>query len=184
MNDPGDSTLAASAEDSPAGSEPPERLTVVIVQEAGDWTAFAACERAIETAAAALARHSACRRTRGAEASVVLGDDALVRTLNQTYRGKDKPTNVLSFPFQVPPGAARNGILGDVVLAAETIAREAAERGISPVHHLQHLVIHGLLHLLGFEHDTDAEAETMERLETEILATLAIADPYASGGIE
>lgn len=184
MNDPGDSTLTASAEDSPAGSEPPERLSVVIVHEAGDWSAFAASERAIETAAAALAEHSGCGRARGAEASVVLGDDALVRTLNHTYRGMDKPTNVLSFPFQVPPGGARNGILGDVVLAAETVAREAAERGIPPVHHLQHLVIHGLLHLLGFEHDTDAEAEMMERLETEILATLAIADPYESGGIE
>jgi len=184
MNDPGDSTLAASADDSSVGSETPERLSVVIVNEAGDWSAFAAAERAIETAAAALAEHSGCVRARGAEASVVLGDDALVRSLNQTYRGKDKPTNVLSFPFQVPRGRARNGILGDVVLAAETVAHEAAERGIPPVHHLQHLVIHGLLHLLGFEHETDAEAETMERVETEILATLAIADPYASDGIE
>lgn len=184
MNDPGDSTLTASAEDSPAGSEPPERLSIIIVYEAGDWSAFAASERAIETAAAALAGHSRCGRARGAEASVVLGDDALVRALNHTYRGMDKPTNVLSFPFQVPPGGARNGLLGDVVLAAETVAREAAERGIPLVHHLQHLVIHGLLHLLGFEHDTDPEAEMMERLETEILATLAIADPYESGGIE
>jgi probable rRNA maturation factor len=184
MNDPGDSTLAASADDSSAGSEPPERLSVVIVNEAGDWSAFAAPERAIETAAAALAEHSGCGRAHGAEASVVLGDDALVRALNQSYRGKDKPTNVLSFPFQVPPGGAHNGILGDVVLAAETVAREAAERGIPPVHHLQHLVIHGLLHLLGFEHETDAAAENMERLETEILATLAIADPYAFAGIE
>ena len=184
MNDPGDSTLTASAEDSPSGSEPPERLSVVIVHEAGDWTAFAASERAIGDAAAALAEHSRCGGARGAEASVVLADDALVRTLNQTYRGKDKPTNVLSFPFQVPPGGDRNGILGDVVLAAETVAREAAERGIPPVHHLQHLVIHGLLHLLGFEHDADPEAEMMERLETEILATLGIADPYASRGIE
>jgi probable rRNA maturation factor len=182
MNDPSDSTLAASADD--CGSEPPERLSVVVVNEAGNWSAFAALDRAIETAAAALAEHSECVRLRGAEASVVLGDDALVRALNRTYRGQDKPTNVLSFPFQVPPGGARNGILGDVVLAAETVAREAAERGIPPVHHLQHLVIHGLLHLLGFEHDADAEAETMERLETEILATLAIADPYASDGIE
>lgn len=183
MNDPGDSTLAASAEDAAVSSEPPERLSIIIVREAGDWSAFAASEPAIEAAAAALAEHSGCGRARSAEASVVLGDDTLVRELNRTYRGIDKPTNVLSFPFQVPPGAVRNGILGDVVLAAETVAREAAERGIPPVHHLQHLVIHGLLHLLGFEHDTDAEAAMMERLETEILATLAIADPYASSGI-
>ena len=95
---------------------------------------------------------------------MVLGDDALVRTLNRTYRGKDKPTNVLSFPFQVPSRRpAQNDILGDVVLAVETVAREAAQRGIQPLHHLQHLVVHGLLHLLGFEHETDAEAEDMEQ---------------------
>ena len=69
--------------------------------------------------------------------------------------------------------------LGDVVLAAETVVLEAAERGIAPTAHLQHLVVHGLLHLLGFDHDTDAEAERMEHLETEILATLGIANPYA-----
>ena len=126
MNDPGDSTLAASASDPSADSEPPERLSIVIVNEAGDWSAFAARERAIESAAAALADHPRCGPARGAEASVVLGDDALVRTLNRTYRGKDKPTNVLSFPFQVPPGAEPNGILGDVVLAVETVAGEAA----------------------------------------------------------
>jgi len=115
---------------------------------------------------------------------VVLGDDALVRALNGTYRGKDKPTNVLSFPFQVPPGGVRDGTLGDVVLAVETVAREATERRVQPVHHLQHLVVHGLLHLLGFEHATDSEAEDMERLESEILAMLGIADPYASAGVE
>jgi probable rRNA maturation factor len=184
MNDPSDSTLAAPASDSTAASEPPERLLVVIVHEAGDWSAFAEHEQAIERAAAALAGHSRCRRALGAEATVVLADEALVRTLNRTYRGKDKPTNVLSFPFQVPPGAARSGILGDVLLAAETLAREAAERTIPPVHHLQHLVVHGLLHLLGFEHETDSEAHDMERLETEILATLGIADPYAPVEIE
>lgn len=184
MNDPGDSTLAALASDSPINSEPPERLTVVVIDEAGDWSAFAASERAIEEAATALANHPRCRSARGAEATVVLGDDALVRALNKTYRGMDKPTNVLSFPFQVPPGGMRTGILGDVVLAAETVACEAIERGIPPAHHLQHLVIHGLLHLLGFEHDTDFDAENMEQLETEILATLGVADPHASAGIE
>jgi probable rRNA maturation factor len=184
MNDPGDSTLAASASDSSADSEPPERLSVVIINEAGDWSAFAAAERAIERAAAALADHPRCGRARGAEASVVLGDDALVRMLNRTYRGKDKPTNVLSFPFQVPSGAEPDATLGDVVLAAETVAGEAARRGISPLHHLQHLVVHGLLHLLGFEHDTDAEAEDMEQVETEILAALGVADPHASTGFE
>ena len=184
MNDPGDSTLAASASDPSTDSDPPERLSVVIVNEAGDWSAFAARERAIESAATALADHPRCGPARGAEANVVFGDDALVRTLNRTYRGKDKPTNVLSFPFQVPPGAEPNGILGDVVLAVETVAGEAAQRSISPLHHLQHLVVHGLLHLLGFEHETDAEAEDMEQVETEILAKLGVADPYAFAGFK
>ena len=105
-----------------------------------------------------------------------------MRRLNLAYRGKDAPTNVLSFPFQRPPGTAgdADAYLGDVVLAAETVRREAAERGIEPTHHLQHLVVHGLLHLLGYDHETDAAAEDMEGLETEILATIGIADPYAA----
>lgn len=181
MNDPGDSTLVVSADDSAGDSEPPERLSIIIVSEAGDWHAFPASEQAIESAAGALARHPQCGRAHGAEASVVLGDDALVHRLNRTYRGKDKPTNVLSFPFQTPTGAEQSHLLGDVVLAAETIAQEAAERGIDPVHHLQHLVVHGLLHLLGFDHETEAEAEAMERIETEILATLGVANPHAVG---
>jgi probable rRNA maturation factor len=184
MNDPGDSTLAASTSDPAVDSEPPERLSIVIVREAGDWSDFEAAEVAIERAAAVLAGHPRCGSARGAEASVVLGDDALVRTLNRTYRGKDKPTNVLSFPFQAPSKAEPMGILGDVVLAVETVVGEAAQLGIPPVHHLQHLVVHGLLHLLGFAHETDAEAEDMELVETEILATLGVADPYAFAGLE
>ena len=111
----------------------------------------------------------------------MLADDGMVRQLNATYRGKDAATNVLSFPFQAPPGGMPQDMpyLGDVVLAAETVLLEAAERGIAPTAHLQHLVVHGLLHLLGFDHDTDAEAERMEHLEAQILATLGIANPYA-----
>jgi probable rRNA maturation factor len=129
----------------------------------------------------ALARHPRFRPERGGEVTVVLGSDALVRRLNRTYRGKDAPTNVLSFPYQRPPGAAADAgaYLGDVVLAAETVRREAAERGIEPRHHVQHLVVHGLLHLLGHDHDTDAAAEEMEGLETEVLATIGLADPHA-----
>ena len=132
MNDPGDSTLAASASDPSADSEPPERLSIVIVNEAGDWSAFAArraCDRRVQRPR--LRTIPDAGRARGAEASVVLGDDALVRSLNRTYRGKDKPTNVLSFPFQVPSGAGPSGILGDVVLAAETVAREAPRSATS-----------------------------------------------------
>jgi probable rRNA maturation factor len=182
MSAPGDSTPCMLA-DSEASreSEPSGGLTVAIVNEQGDWGGFDGLDQAIDAAASALGRHRQAARARGAEASVVLADDRMVRGLNATYRGKDAPTNVLSFPFQTPPGGVPEDApyLGDVVLAAETIAREAAERGIAPTAHLQHLVVHGLLHLLGFDHATDVEAEQMERIEIEILARLGIADPYA-----
>jgi probable rRNA maturation factor len=180
MNDPGDSTPSASAPDSgPVEAEPPERLSVTILNEGGDWSAIPACDSAIADAAAALARHPSCEGARGTGACVVLADDALLRSLNRRYRGKDAPTNVLSFPFQGPPAGGDGCHLGDVVLAAETVQKEAAEQGVAPLHHLQHLVVHGLLHLLGFDHDTTARAEAMERLEAQILGTLGIADPYA-----
>ncbi len=184
MDDPGDSIVSAPAEDPQAEAEPPERLEISIVEEAGDWSAFRDSAEAIAAAAGAVARNPNCSRVRGAEASVVLGDDALLRSLNRTYRGKDAATNVLSFPYQPPPGAKSASELGDVVLAAETLLREASEQGTTPVHHLQHLVVHGLLHLLGFDHENDADAEVMERLEAGILATLGIADPYVAARTE
>jgi len=174
MTDPGDSTLSPAAADPPVDPEPPERLSINIVAEAGDWSAFVAAETRIVEAAAAVARHPQWPGAGGAEATVVLADDALVRSLNATYRGKDEPTNVLSFPF----GDGAHG-LGDVVLAAETVAGEAVAQRTQPIHHLQHLVVHGLLHLVGFGHDTDAEAEEMEAIEVEVLASLGVPDPYA-----
>jgi probable rRNA maturation factor len=181
MNDPGDSTPSASSvEPAPAEPEPPERLSVTIFDEAGDWSHFASREEAIRAAAAALAANPRCEGAQGAEACVVLADDALLKSLNRTYRGKDAPTNVLSFPFEGAPGAVRPRQLGDVVLAVETVRNQAREQDIPPVHHLQHLVVHGLLHLLGFDHDTEARAEVMERLEVHILAALGVPDPYAA----
>ncbi|HEX5998556.1 MAG TPA: rRNA maturation RNase YbeY [Hyphomicrobiaceae bacterium] len=174
MHDSGDNSPSLSAvEPSPDEPEPPGRLSINIVEEAGDWSALEAPETAIRAAAAALASHPQFDRAPGSEACVVLGDDNLLRTLNREYRGKDAPTNVLSFPFDDPRQ------LGDIVLAVETLRREADAQGIAPVHHLQHLVVHGLLHLSGFDHETDAEAEVMEGLEVEILASLGIPDPYA-----
>ena len=99
----------------------------------------------------------------------------MVRNLNRDYRAKDKPTNVLSFP------APHGPLLGDVIIAWETLLREAEEEGITPADHLAHLTIHGLLHLLGYDHETDAEAVAMESLETAILAGLGIKDPHAAG---
>jgi probable rRNA maturation factor len=183
MNDPGDSTRSISSTDDGLEAEPPERLSLDVLTEAGDWTAFAPVERAIQQVAMALSRHARTRTVLGAEATIVLADDALVQQLNSSYRGKDKPTNVLSFPFQAPPGAETSRVLGDVILAAETVRREADESRTPPVHHLQHLVLHGLLHLIGFDHETEAEAEDMERVETEILAGIGVADPHAPAAI-
>ena len=112
------------------------------------------------------------------ELSVVLTDDAEQRELNQQWRGIDKSTNVLSFP-QIEPFALVSGLLGDIILARETLEREAAEMEISFEAHFTHLVVHGFLHLLGYDHVEDEDAEEMEGLETQILAALGIADPYA-----
>jgi probable rRNA maturation factor len=109
----------------------------------------------------------------------VLADDQFLRALNRTYRGKDAPTNVLSFPLRAGPGEYDGEYLGDVALAAETISREAADHGIPVGHHFQHLVLHGVLHLIGFDHETNAQAALMERVEIEVLARLGIPNPYS-----
>jgi probable rRNA maturation factor len=108
------------------------------------------------------------------EISVLLTDDAGVRDLNRTWRGLDQPTNVLSFPAARPSAA----LLGDIAIAYETLAREAAADGKPFLHHLAHLVVHGFLHLLGYDHQTDSQADAMEGLECAALARLDIADPY------
>ena len=113
------------------------------------------------------------------EVSLCLADDAALRALNARWRGIDRPTNVLSFPAAEPgrPGGAR--ALGDIALAFETLEREAAELAIPLADHYRHLIAHGFLHLIGYDHETDREAERMEALETRILARLGAADPYA-----
>jgi len=120
------------------------------------------------------------------EVSLVFTDDAEQRALNRDYRHKDSPTNVLSFPnMSEDEGAGVAGrplLLGDVVLARETVLREAAAQSKSVADHTTHLLVHGLLHLLGYDHQESGEAEEMEALETEILASLGLADPYAVAG--
>lgn len=118
--------------------------------------------------------------TNGSELSVVFTDDEGIRQLNAGWRGKDKPTNVLSFPaFTLKPGDPLPPMLGDIVLAAETVAREAELEKKPLEHHITHLVVHGLLHLLGHDHEAEDEAEIMEAAERRALARLAIPDPYA-----
>jgi probable rRNA maturation factor len=122
-----------------------------------------------------------------AEISLLLGDDVTVRRLNAGYRGHDQPTNVLSFPaLELVPGAwppegpAGPPFLGDIVLAEETVRREADADGKPLAAHVRHLVVHATLHLLGYDHEREADALAMEELERQILAGLGVADPYAS----
>lgn len=111
----------------------------------------------------------------GGEVAVVLADDGVVRRLNKQWRGIDKPTNVLSFPAATSgPGS----MLGDIVLAYETLMRECRDEGREFNHHLSHLAVHGFLHLNGYDHQTDADAETMEALESDIMVRLRMPDPY------
>ncbi|PZN98970.1 MAG: rRNA maturation RNase YbeY [Hyphomicrobiales bacterium] len=116
-----------------------------------------------------------------AELSLLLTDDRRIRIVNRDWRGFDKATNVLSFPAAPPDRIATSPILGDIVVAYETVEREALNEGKSLADHLSHLVIHGLLHLLGEDHESEAEAQRMESLEVAALARLGIADPYADG---
>ena len=136
------------------------------------------CQRAAGAVLAGRVREAA-------ELSLVLADDETVRTLNRTYRDRDAPTNVLSFPAEERFAGTGPRLLGDVVLARGTVEREATAGNLEIRDHLAHLVIHGTLHLLGYDHQSDDEAEIMERTEAAILAELGIADPYAvpHGGV-
>jgi probable rRNA maturation factor len=148
-----------------------------IAIEAGDWSRLAGVEALAQKAAeAALA--ATYEAGEHFEASVMLTDDAQIRELNRTWRAKDKPTNVLSFPAPEMPGATGPRHLGDIALAYETLVRESEEESKELAHHFAHLIVHGVLHLLGYDHEVEAEAEIMEALEVKALATLGIADPY------
>ena len=154
----------------------PAPINIEISRNADGWPDRVDA-RAEEAVRAAL-RHSKVKITSAAELSIVLTDDAQQRVLNRDWRGIDKSTNVLSFP-QIEPFGPVAGLLGDIILARETLTREAQEMGISFEDHFTHLVVHGFLHLLGYDHMDDDEALAMEGLETQILASLGVADPYA-----
>lgn len=161
-------------------SAPKSRISIDISVETGDWPQKRKLRGLVEKAVGAALQEVGVDAGIGSELSVVFSDDDHIRTLNSGWRGKDKPTNVLSFPaFPTKPGGKLPPMLGDVVLAAETVAREAELEGKPLDHHITHLVIHGVLHLLGHDHEDEGEAETMEALERAALARLAIPDPYA-----
>ena len=155
-------------------------LTAVFSVDSGDWPDEATLDRLIAAIFRAAEAELGLVPDYPSEVSLLFADDETVRGINAEWRGKDKPTNVLSFPaFPLRPGMAPKPLLGDIVLAFETVVREAHAEGKSFSNHLSHLIAHGLLHLFGHDHETDAEAEAMEQLERQILARLAIPDPYA-----
>jgi probable rRNA maturation factor len=149
------------------------RLKIDVLIDSDLWKHVAGVNSIVRRA---VAEAAAMLSTTGAELAIVLTDDSAIRQLNRLWRGIDAATDVLSFParqtFDQPPH------IGDIVLAYETIAQEARAERKPFAHHVAHLVVHGFLHLLGYDHARDAEAKTMQSVERKILRRLAISDPY------
>ncbi len=154
--------------------EPRAAPEIDIQVQSPGWNAEPAAIETVRRAIAAAAERCSAR----GEVSVLLADDETIRLLNRDWRHVDKPTNVLSFPAVAPPNVAPKPLLGDIVISYETVARECSEEHKPFLHHLAHLAVHGFLHLMGYDHQTDSQADAMEGLERDILADLGIADPY------
>ncbi len=155
------------------------QIAIDILAESPLWGEEESWRPEVKAAVAMAAASADAEIAHDAELSLVLTDDAAIRLLNRDHRNLDKPTNVLSFPQDDPEADAYGPLLGDIVVAYETVAREASEEGISFRDHFLHMIVHGFLHLVGYDHMNDDEAEEMEGLETAILARLGIANPYA-----
>jgi probable rRNA maturation factor len=160
-------------------------LDIQISVEEGAWPSEEnlreTSDRVLDVAAKFLRREEKqpFPKTGAPEVSLVFTNDAEIRGINAQWRSQDKPTNVLSFPaFPLTPGKMPGPMLGDIIFAQETLTREAADLGKSFDDHLTHLMVHGFLHLFGYDHMDDEEAEKMEGLETRILAELGLSDPY------
>jgi probable rRNA maturation factor len=154
--------------------------SIDILIESALWNGEAEHQAILRQAIAAAAREAS---SKPAELAIVLTDDSAIRALNRKWRGRDEPTNVLSFPAGSAGGATDQvAHLGDIVIAYETSAREASCEGKPFAQHLAHLAVHGYLHLLGFDHETDAQAVVMERLEAEILSQLGVPNPHCGRG--
>ncbi|MFK8253594.1 rRNA maturation RNase YbeY [Ancylobacter terrae] len=158
---------------------PDSTVTVDVLVEADGWSVLPDAAGLVEAAVRTACVAATDDLPSGADIAVMLTDDAAVRTLNREWRGKDKATNVLSFPADpdLAPDAGE-AHLGDIAIAFETLCREAEAEGKTRGHHLSHLAVHGTLHLLGFDHETGEDAEEMEALERRILASLGVPDPY------
>ncbi len=171
---------STSAKAKPRPSPRPAAARIAIEKLDPAWRNVAPGIDALARRAAHAALAAALPPGPRAELALALGDDALLQRLNRDYRGRDKPTNVLSFPYVASPGTPAQGgrFLGDVAIARETLLAEAVAEGKPAAHHLSHLIVHGVLHLLGYDHEHAAEARRMETLERKVLAGLGIPDPY------
>jgi probable rRNA maturation factor len=157
-------------------------LAVDVTISAVAWNGMLPDPEAVARKAAEAAWRALDADGGAAEVSIVLADDETVRALNMRHRAIDRPTNVLSFPIGgAVSGGAVPAMLGDIVLASGVVAREAEEQNKTPAAHLSHLVVHGVLHLVGYDHTTDPEADTMEDLEVRTLAALGLPNPYRYG---
>jgi probable rRNA maturation factor len=159
----------------------PERRTspphIDIQVQSPLWNAQPLAEQTIREAISAAA---GALSTEGGEVSILLTDDSEIARLNRDWRGIDKPTNVLSFPASSRGGGQGEKLLGDIVIAYETLERESRNESRAFLHHLSHLVVHGFLHLNGYDHETDGQAEEMEGLESRIMMHLNMPDPYVA----
>jgi probable rRNA maturation factor len=147
-----------------------------VIVTAPAWEAIEDLDALAATVVAQCVRTSKARLAKSCEICVNFCDDAAIRALNAQWRGKDQPTNVLSFP--TPGALSKKPLLGDVAIAFETVRREAIEQEKPFLDHVRHMIIHGFLHLIGYDHEASDEAEEMEALERRIAAALGIGDPY------
>jgi probable rRNA maturation factor len=159
---------------SPIAAADDPSLTLDVIVESSLWEDQPEAETVIRETITVAAKSTA---RAAAEIAILLTDDSAIRKINRQWRDQDKPTNVLSFPAN--EAGLEAGHLGDIVIAYETLAREAAAENKPFAHHLAHLTIHGYLHLLGYDHMSDTDAVQMEKLETALLEKLGIPDPYA-----
>ncbi len=157
-----------------------ERVTAPVIDiqvRSPLWHAQPQAERTVREA---ICTAAALLSTSGGEVSIVLTDDSTIRALNRDWRGVDKPTNVLSFPASKASGGSMRG---DVVVAYETLVRECNDEDRPFLHHLAHLTVHGFLHLIGYDHETDTQADEMEALESRIMTRMDMPDPYRARDI-
>lgn len=166
------------------------KLELDVIVDVPAWLDALPAAEAICRRSATAAFHAAKKTEAAAEASVVLSNDARIKSLNAAWRGKDEATNVLAFPaMDIQKAGAAAGrsqpplIIGDVIVAFETAVAEARVEGKDLADHLSHLVVHGMLHLLGYDHETDDEADEMESMEVAVLASVGVADPYSAASI-